>query len=98
MTIYPFRTSVTVASGTAATTSLNVKGGICRQVRIVATTANTTFTAVITDSNGLEVMRYSVQQGEINDITAFPMAGTYTVTITNGSADEVFRIYFAVEE
>lgn len=98
MTVYQFRTSVTTAAGATSTTSLNVPGGICRQVLIIANTSTTVFISYITDSNGIEVSRYGLQTGELNDITAFPMSGRYTVNITNASPDDTFKIYFAVEE
>jgi len=98
MTIYQFRRTVTTAAGATTSTSLRVLGGICRQVLIVANTNTTVFSSFITDESGLEVSRYGLQTAELNDITAFPMAGTYTVNITNASPDDTFTIYFAVEE
>ena len=64
----------------------------------MANTATTVFTSYITDGDGTEVARYGLQTGELNDITAFPMAGTYTMNITNASPDDTFKIYFGVEE
>jgi len=98
MTVYQFRKSVTTSAGATSSTSLNVRGGICRQVLIVANTSTTAFISYITDEAGLEVSRYGLQTGELNDITAFPMAGNYTVNITNASPDDTFKLYFAVEE
>lgn len=98
MTIYQFRSSVTAAAGSTSTTSLKVLGGVCRQVLIVANTSSTTFLSFISDESGMEVSRYGLQTGELNDITSFPMSGQYTVSITNASADDTFKIYFAVEE
>lgn len=98
MTIYQFRKSVLTAAGATSTTSLDVRGGICRQVLIVAATSTTVFQPFITDDKGLEVSRYGLQTGELSDITAFPMAGKYTVNITNAGPDDTFSIYFAVEE
>lgn len=98
MTIYPFRTSVTTAGGSTSSTSLKVSGGICRQVIVQANTASTIFQANLTDENGLKVMDYGVQTGEMNDVTAFPMAGSYIFNITNASPDDTFKLYFSVEE
>lgn len=98
MTIYKFLKTVTAASGTTSDTSLKVRGGICRQVLVKANTASTTFRCNIADDNGYTVMDYGVQTGEFNDVTAFPMAGAYTFSVTNASADDTFKIYFAVEE
>lgn len=98
MTIYQFRRTVTTAAGSTTSTSLNVLGGICRQVLIVANTSTTVFNSFITDDAGLEISRYGLQTGELNDITAIPMAGTYIVNITNASPDDTFKIYFSVQE
>ena len=98
MTIYPFRATVTTASGSTSSTSLKIPGGICRQVIVQANTSTTVFRANLTDSNSLNVMDYGVQTGEMNDVTAFPMAGSYVFNITNASPDDTFKIYFAVEE
>lgn len=98
MTIYQFRATVTASSGSTSSTSLNIRGGICRQVLIVANTATTVFQPYITDDHGIEVSRYSLQTGEMSDITSIPMAGQYTVSITNASPDDTFQILFGVEE
>ena len=98
MTVYQFRATTPTASGSTSSTSLRIGGGICRQVIIRANTSSTTFLSYIEDDKGFEVMRYSSQTGELNDITAFPMQGLYTVFITNASPDDTFRIYFSVEE
>lgn len=98
MTVYQFRASAVTASGSTSATSLRIGGGICRQVRIVANTSSTTFLSLIQDDKGFEVMRYSSQEGELNDITSFPVQGSYTVFITNASPDDTFQIYLGVEE
>ena len=98
MTIYQFRSSVTTSAGATSATSLKVPGGICRQVLISASTNTTVFLSYIVDDKGIEVSRYGQQTGELNDITAFPMSGAYTVYITNASPDDTFSLYFAVEE
>lgn len=98
MTIYQFRDTITTASGSRGSTSLNVRGGVCRQVLVIANTSTTVFMANLTDQNSLNVMDYGVQTGQMNDVTAIPMAGQYTFNITNASPDDTFRIYFAVEE
>ena len=98
MTIYQFRASVTTASGSTSTQSLNVRGGICRQIRIIAGTSSTVFFADIQDESNIKVIDYGQQTGELNDLTTIPMAGRYTVRITNASPDDTFTVYFGVEE
>ena len=103
MTIHQHRASVTAASGSVTSTTLSVKGGLCRQLIARAATATTLFQLDITDSNSVIVARYGYHRGEIMDmgnigILPIPMAGTYNLNITNSSADEVFTILLGVEE
>lgn len=98
MNVYQFRATVSTAAGATTTTTLKIPGGLCRQVLIIANTATTVFTPVITDDKGLEVSRYGLQTGELSDITAIPMQGAYTVSITNASPDDIFKIMLGVEE
>lgn len=98
MTIYQFRATVLTAAGATSTTTLKIPGGLCRQVLIQANTLTTVFTPVITDDKGLEVSRYGLQTGELSDITCIPMQGAYTVSITNASPDDTFKIMLGVEE
>lgn len=98
MTIYQFRTSLTISSGSASAVSLDVLGGLCRQVLVEANTQSTTFFASLVDENSLNVMDYGMQTWKMNDVTSFPMAGQYTFSITNISQADTFKLYFGVEE
>ena len=98
MTVYQFRATVTTASGATSSTSLNIPGGVCRQVIVQANTATTVFRANLTDASSLNIMDYGLQTGEMNDVTGFPVSGRYVFNITNASPDDTFRVYFAVEE
>jgi len=96
--IYRFLSNLTVSGGSASTISLDVHPGICRQVIVQAGTAATTFMANIVDDRSLRIMDYGINTGEFNDITAFPMYGRVTFSITNASQTDTFKTYFAVEE
>lgn len=98
MTIYQHRATITASGGTTSSTTLKVRGGLCRQVLIIANTATTVFQPFITDESGLEVSRYGLQTGELSDITSIPMAGQYTINITNASPDDTFKIMLGIEE
>lgn len=99
MTIYEMRTTLTVSGGSANAASLNVIGGLCRQVLIRANTATTMFRADLTDGNSVVRRNYGYHEGEINDMTiAFPMVGPYRVNITNASIGDTFTVIFAVQE
>ena len=98
MTIYPYRTTLTSLAGATSSTTLDIIGGLLRQVLIVANTASTVFQPFITDEAGLEVSRYGLQTGEMSDLTAIPVRGRYTISITNASPNDTFRIFLGVQE
>ena len=99
MTIYQHRASITASSGSTSSQTLNVRGGLCRQVLIRANTSTTVFQANITDANDLVVLNYPYAETEINDWDiALPMAGRYTINITNASPDDTFQVLIAVQE
>ena len=98
--IYVHRAAVTTAGGSATSTSLRVKGGLCQQVLIRSLTSGlTVFRANLEDENGLVVRHYAFHEGEINDVgMSFPVAGTYDLNITNASATDTFQVVLAVDE
>ena len=95
---------MTTASGSVSSTTLKVLGGLCRQMLIRALTSGATvFKANIEDEDGLRVLDYAYHNGEINDTGAsgalpLPMAGEYTINITNASPDDTFQIYAVIQE
>mgnify|MGYP001594947111 CR=1 FL=1 len=99
MTIYEHRATVTSVSGTVASSTLFIPGGLCRQVLIRANTATTLFSANLTDQNGTIRRHYGFHRGEINDMDmAFAVAGSYAITITNASPNDTFAVVFSVQE
>ena len=87
------------SAGSAAGVTLSVQGGICRQVLIRANTSTTVFRANLTDSNSVIRRNYGFHTGELNDMELqFPMAGQYTVQITNASPNDTFSVVVAVSE
>lgn len=77
----------------------NLKGGICRQVIVKASTAATTFHVTITDENSLPVRTYSTATGILlDDNRVIPVMGIYTLQITTASADGLFTLMMMVEE
>ena len=99
MTIYQHRATITAASGSTNTVTLNVRGGLCRQVMVIANTSTTVFRTNIVDNSSYTVANYGFSRGQLNDATAqIPMAGVYTVNITNASPDDTFRILLGIVE
>jgi len=99
MTIYQHRASVITSAGSRASTTLNVAGGICRQVIVRANTSTTAFRVDLVDANSVTVMNYAFHTGELVDHEVkLPMAGAYTLNVTNASPDDTFTVLLGVEE
>ncbi len=100
MTIYPYRAAnISTASGATSQQTLNIRGGLCRQVYIIANTSTTIFKVNIQDESNLKIMDYPSHTGILNDVgMAIPMAGKYTISITNASPDDIFNIFMGVQE
>lgn len=99
MSIYEFRTSITVSGGSASTISLSVNGGLMQQLLILANTSSTVFRASIVDSRNITRRRYGFSTGELNDTGSFfPMVNKHTLNITNASANDTFQIVMAVQD
>lgn len=97
--IYVHRASLTTASGSISSATLNVKGGLMEQLVVRANTATTIFRADLVDANSVTVANYDYHEGELNDIGRhLPMAGTYTLNITNASPNDTFTVLLAVAE
>ena len=104
MNIYRHETSQTTASGCISSTTLNIRGGLLRQVLVRALTSNTAqFRMNITETGGIKVVDYGYHEGELNDLGSkgalpIPLLGNYTINITNASPDDTFSVRLLVEE
>lgn len=99
MTIYQHRATITAASGETSTTSLKVLGGLLRQVLITANTSSTMFRANLTDENSVVVENWGFSKGQLReDSLAFPVAGRYTLNVTNASPDDTFTVLLSIQE
>ena|SRR3990167_8275843 len=99
MTIYEHKTSLLIQSGSTATTTLRVIGGLLRSVYIKANTNTTVFRADLTDDDGNQRINYGFSTGMINDNEiAYPLRNRYTLNITNASLDDIVTICLGVQE
>lgn len=100
MTIYEHRTDVTTASGSVASISLRMPGGILRDVLVRANTSSSCIFAFnLTDENGVVRQNYAFHRGELHDTQIqLPVTGKYTANITNASPDDTFTLILAVQE
>ena len=103
MNIYRHTTAQTTVAGSISSTTLNVNGGLLRQVLIRANTATTVFRADLQEEGGTTVLNYSFHNGEINDTglsgaLPLPMYGRYTLNITNASPNDTFTVRLIIQE
>ena len=71
-----------------------------QQLLIRANTATTVFRANLVDANSVTRRNYGFATGEVDDVGShFPMAGSYTINITNASPDnDIFQVVLSVQE
>lgn len=99
MTVYQHRDTITAASGVTSTITLNIRGGILKHVLVVANTSTTAFKVDLVDNKSLTVMNWAFTKGQLNDPEiSIPLSGSYTLNVTNASADDTFRTCLSVEE
>lgn len=101
MTIYEHKTTVPVASGTIASSTLFIPGARGSQLLVRANTSSTMFRVELVDEDGTTRRNWGFHTGELNDTSdniRFAFAGSWAVRITNASVDDTFRIVLAVEE
>lgn len=100
MTIYEFKTSLTVQAGSATAVTLSIRGGLLRNVYVKANTDTTVFRANLVDENGFSRIDYGFSKGIINDNNlSFPIVNKYTFNITNANPNnDTFRVTLGVQE
>ena len=103
---YEHRATLVAASGSTATTTLNVSGALLRQVLVRANTQTTLFRVNLVDGNDLTRINYGYHQHELNDTGNSPesplpflLHGAYTVNVTNVSpANDTFAVVLSAQE
>ena len=103
MTIYEHRTSLSTTSGSTTTTTLNVRGGILRQLMVRSGTSTTVFRVAVVDTSNMlgsfTRRNWGFHTQELDEEMAMPVNGKITLNVTNASpATDTFSIYLGVEE
>ena len=99
MTIYEHRTSLATTSGSTNTVTLNIRGGIIRQLLVRSGTATTVFRVNMTDASSLTRRNWGFHTNELDEEMAMPVSGRLTINITNASpSTDTFNLYLGVEE
>lgn len=99
MTIYEHKTTLTASAGSTATTSLDIRGGLMRQILVTANTSSTVFRANLQDRDGIVRVDWGFNTGQLNELgLAIPVVNRYTLNITNASPNDTFTVRLAVQE
>ena len=100
MTVYEHKSSLTTASGSVSSVTLNIPGGLLKYLLVRANTSTTVFRTEIVDDNDITRLNYGFHTGEIMDNTvSLPVTSNIKVNITNvGPADDTFQLIIAVQE
>ena len=103
MNIYKHETSQTTVGGTISSTTLNIRGGLIRQVLVRANTNTTIFRVDITEVGGITILNYGYHNGEITDTgkdcaLPLPVLGAYQINIVNASPEDTFNVRILIQE
>jgi len=98
MNIHQHRASVAILGTTANSVSLNLRGGLMRQILVRTNSSSTQFRINLVDGNDLTIRNWGYHTGEMIDVDPLPLVGIYTINITNASAADSANILISVQE
>lgn len=91
-------TGGTTASGSWSCNTNKLPSGLLGHVFIDFTSDDTVFDFKLIDSNDREVVRLEDMTKTFNREYRLPVKGIYTLQISNATADEYFKLRFAVQD
>ena len=99
MDIHVEKHTISTTGGTGSSNTNRILGGLCRQIYVLAGTSTTTFRFDLSDEDTLYTRSYDFHKGEINDDERrFPVRGTYTLRVTDASADGDFTVRMMIQQ
>ena len=101
--IYEHRTSLSTTAGSTTTTTLNIRGGLLRQLLVRSGTSTTVFRVAIVDTSSIlgsfTRRSWGFHTQELDEEMAMPLNGRITINVTNASpATDTFSLYLGVQE
>lgn len=94
---YKFSKNVITSGGVSETSTTKIRG-ILMHIIIRANSDDTTFDFQLYDDDSVVIFERNDVDGGINEQVMIPVEGEYTLSITQASANETFRIYFMIRE
>lgn len=95
--LYPKHGTAVAAGGTFSLT-VPANHGMCKQLVVKAATATTTFDVRLTDIYSFVVLNFTDVIGTTAELIELPCYGSWTLTVSNASADESFSYLVTVLE
>jgi len=71
---------------------------LCYNIIVTPATETTIYDIKIVNPDGTNIYERTSETGTLSDITMLPFLGTYTITISNATADENFIICLVSRE
>lgn len=90
-----YEEQATIAGGTIYQTSL--VRGFLRHIIVQSATDSTTFDFAISDGSSLNLFERESQTGELNETVIIPVQSPISLTVSNATRDELFKVYIAVQ-
>ena len=97
MLIYTGYLSENTVLGEASVNTQSIRG-LCRHVIVKPATETTTYDISITNPVDAKIYERTSETGTLSELTSIPIQGTYTINITNATADETFIVELICEE
>lgn len=96
--IHTEQLSGTTSSGAFSVNTSTILNGIIKHIFVKPSSSNTTYSVTITNAAGLTMYKRSSETGELSELIELPIRGLCTVSISNATADESFKIQLNVLE
>ncbi len=87
-----------MASGSNILQNTEVVRGFIRHIIVQSTTSTTLFDFSVSDGSSLELYERESIEGELNETVTIPVSSSLVLRVGNATADEVFKIYLAIQE
>lgn len=98
MDIHVEKRTISTAAGTGSKNTLDIRGGLMRQLYVMSGTSNVIFRFDITDEDGIVQRYYDFHKGHIDDSEVLPVRGVYTLRVTDAQLDGDFTVKMSIEQ
>lgn len=98
MVLHEEELSGTASSGSLSLETVKFTDGMCRQILVKPATSSTTWDITITNDNSFTIYIRTSCTGSSAEIVNLPLKGVHTITFSNTSVDELFKIKLMIQD